>query len=291
MKRRVRFEIEGDSIVGDLYLPRTSAPGRAVVVSGPMTSVKEQVTGVYAAAMAARGIAALAIDHRHYGESGGEPRHYEHHEHKVADLRASIGWLARQATTDPARIGLLGVCLGSGYAAHAAAGNERVRALACVAGYYRDPTAIRTRDPDDFDAKVAQGRNARLRFEETGHLEVIPAVSLTSDAAMTLEDTFDYYGTPRAGVPNYANAFAVMSREVFLPFDVRAIAPRVEQPTLMVHSENALSPAWARQFHESLPHTEPIAWLESRGQVDFYDDVGLVTQAADLAAAHFDAIL
>ena len=52
-----------------------------------MTSVKEQVTGVYAAAFAVRGIAALAIDHRHYGESGGQPRQYEYSAHKIEDLR------------------------------------------------------------------------------------------------------------------------------------------------------------------------------------------------------------
>jgi fermentation-respiration switch protein FrsA (DUF1100 family) len=38
-----------------------------------MTSVKEQATSNYAVAMAARGFVTLAFDHRHFGESQGQP--------------------------------------------------------------------------------------------------------------------------------------------------------------------------------------------------------------------------
>jgi uncharacterized protein len=71
---RVAFEVAGDGVVGDLHLPAGPGPHPAAIVVGPMTSVKEQVTGVYAAALAERGIVALAIDHRGYGESAGAPR-------------------------------------------------------------------------------------------------------------------------------------------------------------------------------------------------------------------------
>jgi len=80
---------------------------------GPMTSVKEQVAGVYAVALAVRGIAALAIDHRHYGESGGEPRQYEVPDHKIADIGGAIDWLADSPEVEANRLGLVGVCLGS----------------------------------------------------------------------------------------------------------------------------------------------------------------------------------
>ncbi len=66
-----------------------------------MTSVKEQVTGAYAAALARRGVAALAIDHRHYGESGGAPRQWEHWPSKVSDLRAALDWMESRPEIDP----------------------------------------------------------------------------------------------------------------------------------------------------------------------------------------------
>jgi uncharacterized protein len=175
---RVAFEVGGDRVVGELHRPGGAAGTVAgVVVAGPMTSVKEQVTGVYAAALAARGIAALAIDHRHYGESGGQPPQHEHAPDKIADLRGALAFLAgRGGGADPARLGLVGVCLGAGYAAWAAVDNPLVKAFAAVAGYYRDPDAMRAGDPAGFAARVAQGREARELYEMTGEVVTIPAV-------------------------------------------------------------------------------------------------------------------
>lgn len=165
----------------------------ALVVASPMTSVKEQVTGTYAKALARQGIAALARDHRHFGESGGTPRQYERWDRKVGDLRAAVEALANDPLVDPDRIGLVGVCLGSGYAAHAAVGNPKVRALGLIAGSYRDPGEMRKRDPQGFAAKIAQGVGARKAHEVDGSAETVLAASLAGDAAMTTFDTVYYY--------------------------------------------------------------------------------------------------
>lgn len=292
MKReRIKFPVQGDTVIGDLYLPAGDGPHAAVIVGGPMTSVKEQVTGVYARALAERGFAALAIDHRHYGESGGEPRQYEHHGHKVEDLGAGIDALAAHRAVDAGRIGAVGVCLGAGYILWASIDRPAVRAVGAVAGYYRDVGEMRARDPDGFQSKVDAGIAARRRYEATGEVLTVPAVALTGDAAMTSKETFDYYGTPRAAVPSYTNAFAVMSREHFLPFDVQAVAPRIQAPLAMIHAEKALSPGWARKFYETVTAPKQIHWLDSPGQVDFYDDPSLVSQASALLADHLRAHL
>ncbi len=289
--RRIDFEVAGDRLVGALRLPEGGGPFPAVVVAGPMTSVKEQVTGVYARALAERGVAALAIDHRGYGESEGAPRQYEHAGRKIADVRAALDALAAQPEIDAGRRGLVGVCLGAGYAAHAALDNPAVKALGLVVGYYRDPAAMRAGDTEGFDARVEQGRAARAHYEATGEIDTVPAVALEGDAAMSTPELFDYYGTPRAGVPNYVNAFAVMSREHFLPFDVQAAAPRIAAPVMMVHSENALSPHLARKFHDALPGEKEIAWIDGPNQPAFYDDAALVARAADLLAERLRAWL
>lgn len=288
MKQRIRFEVGGDTVVGELYTPATRGPYRAVVVAGPMTSVKEQVTGVYACALATRGFAALSIDHRHYGESGGTPRQYEHARQKIDDLRAALSWLATRPDVDASCLGLVGICLGAGYAAWASVDEPRVRAVGAIAGYYRDVVEMREKDPDGFHARVNAGRAAREHFEATGEVLTIPAAALVGDAAMTLADTYDYYATPRAAVPGYVNRFAVMSREHFLPFDVQSAAARIQAPIAMVHSENALSPAWARRFYEAVPGRKTIEWIDSKGQVDFYDAPEIVTKASDRIARHLD---
>jgi hypothetical protein len=282
----IHFKVDEIDVIGHLYKPHGPGPHPALVVGGPMTSVKEQVTGVYAKTLAERGFAALALDHRHYGESGGEPRQYEDHARKVADLRAGLAHLAERSDVDSHRLGAAGVCLGAGYAAWAAVDNPLVKAFGAVAGYYRDPADMRARDAAGFDAKVEQGLAARRHFERSGEVLTIPAAALDGDAAMQTTDTVDYY-TRRAAVPAYVNAFAVMSRERFLPFDVQDAAARLRVPVLMIHSETALSPVWARRFYDSLMVPKEMIWVRSRGQTDFYDDPGLVGLAADRLAEHF----
>jgi uncharacterized protein len=280
---RLVFEIEGDRLVGDLYRPSGSGPHPAVIVAGPMTSVKEQVTGVYAAALARRGIASLSIDHRGFGESGGAPRQAEDWRKKVVDLRAAVELMATNPDIDPQRLGAVGVCLGCCYTALASVDFPKIRALGLVAGYYRDPKKIRARDPDGFDAKVALGVAARERYEASGIVETIPAAAIDGDAAMQTRDTVDYY-TRRAAHPNYSNAFAVMSREHFLPLDVQSVAPRLTQPVTMVHSRNALSPQWAERFYENLAGPKSLFWIDSVGQTDIYDDPAIVDRAAEEVA-------
>lgn len=51
---RINFSVDGDSVVGNLHVPEGAGPFPGVIVGGPMTSVKEQVTGVYAKALAER---------------------------------------------------------------------------------------------------------------------------------------------------------------------------------------------------------------------------------------------
>ena len=104
---------------------------------------------------------------------------------------------------------------------------------------------------------------------------------------MPLREAFEYYGTARGAVPNYKNEFAVMSREQTLPWDAQVAAPNIRVPTLMVHSEHALSPALARKFFAALGGPKQDLWLESKGQIDFYDDPVLIAAAADALAAHF----
>ena len=90
---RVSFEVDGQPVVGLLRAPEGAGPHPALVLLGPLTSVKEQVPGHYAEALARRGFVTLAIDNRHFGESGGEPRQYEHPGRKVEDARAALGFL------------------------------------------------------------------------------------------------------------------------------------------------------------------------------------------------------
>jgi hypothetical protein len=54
---------------------------------------------------------------------------------------------------------------------------------------------------------------------------------------------------------------------------------------LVVHSEHALTPDLAHAFFSAVKSRKHELWLESQGQIDFYDDPKLTSPAADAVAA------
>jgi len=289
-EERVAFEVESVDVFGVLRVPLGARASGALLFAGPMTSVKEQATGNYAVAMAARGFVTLAFDHRHFGESQGVPRQFEHPGRKVEDFRAGFGFLASRPEVDPDRIGAVGVCAGAGYLALAVAGDDRIKAWGTVAGFFHDAGQQRAWMGDDYEPTLDRAIAAREHFEDTGEAQVIPAVG-DGEVAMPLAEAFEYYGTSRGAVPNYVNEFALMSREQTLPWDAQSAAYDITVPTVMVHSEKALAPPLARKFFASLGGLKEQVWMESEGQIDFYDDPGRISSAADELTRHFRAYL
>ena len=241
----------GDRLVGVLYLP-AEQPAAAVVTTGPLTSVKEQATGAYARALAARGFAALAFDHRTFGRERG----------RAAPVRAPRGQGRATSvprsprsgpTSGPATLPVVavGVCAGGGYMARAVADDERIAAFAGVAGLLlrrcrvrpsRRPTGTRRRSTEGSRPRSAGERRARPRPSRRSHPMVATwrcrCARRTSSTAHR-----------RGAVDNYTNGFAVQS----LAYTTRSTPKRPRRgsrvPFLLVHSEHALAPPLARQFY------------------------------------------
>ena len=189
----------------------------AVVLTGPFTGVKEQVTGSYAELLAAAGFVTLAFDHRGFGESGGRRQH-EDSQGKLADLRAAVSALAARAEVDAARIGLAGICLGGGYAIRAAAGDPRVRAVAGIAGGYNSPAEMAaSMGIGGYRAALGRPSTATtrtcLRWPPDG-----------GEAAMGGDEPYAYYGTPRSRSPHWRNEVTRGSLHSLMTFDALGAA-------------------------------------------------------------------
>jgi len=288
MREQFEFQSKGERISGDLFLP-PGKPIAALVLTGPLTSVKEQASGAHARALAERGFAALAFDHRYFGESGGQPRQFENPRAKVEDIRAAAAALKVSPRTRSLPLAAVGVCAGAGYMAAAVAEEPSFLAFAGIAGFYAEAT------PESIaagQARIERGRAAERRWLETGIAETIPAVAPNGgDVGMPLREAYEFYGTARGAVPNYVNGFAVQSFAHTTSFDANGVSRSIKVPTLVVHSEHALSPPLARKFIAGLagPHEE--LWLQSVGQIDFYDDPRLIAQSADAVTEFFRRIV
>jgi uncharacterized protein len=288
MEEKFEFACDGDHLVGTLFRP-AGEPVAAIVATGPLTSVKEQAAGAYAKALAQRGFAALAFDHRYFGESGGEPRQFENPAAKIADIRAAVAALNDYGPTANLPVAALGVCVGAGYMARAVAEEPAFVAFAGVAGYYAEATEASV---GKAAARIDRAREAERVWRETGVAETIPAVAAEGgDVAMPLHEAFEYYGTPRGAFANYVNGFAVQSMAHTATFDALGAAAAINVPTLIVHSEKALSPALARSFFAALRVPRDELWVQSTGQIDFYDDPAIVAQAADRIDEFFETVL
>jgi fermentation-respiration switch protein FrsA (DUF1100 family) len=282
---RFTFQSEGETLMGNLFLPEAE-PAGAIVAVGPLTSVKEQAAGAYAQALADRGYAALAFDYRYFGESGGRPRQFENPSANIEDIKNAASALLADDRLRHAPLFGLGICFGAGPMVRAVAEDRRFRAFAGVAGVYTDSAKTKTRMGDAYQAKIERGRAAERTWRETGVAETIPAVAPDGgDVAMPLREAYEFYGTPRGQVPNYVNGYAVQSLAHSLPFDARGAADVIEVPVLIVHSERALTPDLAHAFYSAVQSPKHELWLKSQGQIDFYDDPRLISPAADAVAA------
>jgi fermentation-respiration switch protein FrsA (DUF1100 family) len=286
--RKVSFRSEGERVVGNLFLPSEKPPIGLVVAVGPLTSVKEQAAGAYARAMAERGYASLAFDYRFFGESGGEPRQFESPQENIKDIRNAATAMLSDARFKDLPLFGFGVCFGAGPMVCAVAEDPRFRAFAGVAGVYTDSTGTKKMMGEQYESELQRARAAEKAWNETGIAETIPAVAPDAgDVAMPLREAYEFYGTMRGAAANYTNGFAVQSRAYTLPFDAMAVAEKLTVPVAIVHSERALVPAWAHEFYEKVTAQKQELWLESEGQIDFYDDPRLIKAASDMVANWF----
>jgi uncharacterized protein len=234
---RITFASDGLDLVGHLRVPDGDAVSPAVVLTGPFTGVKEQVTGVYARRLTEQGFATLAFDHRNFGESGGVPRQHEDAGGKLADLRDALSELAVHPRVDATRLAVVGICLGGGYALRFAATDPRVAACAVVAGCFNDPADFRAGMGAEGYRETLRGL-AEVATEErrTGEVSYLAAVAASGEAAMPGEEPYGYYGTERAASPHWQNRVTRRSIHSLLTFDAAGWAERLPPtPLLVVH--------------------------------------------------------
>ena len=120
---RVRFQSEGDRLVGNLHTPIHHDSDSIIVVTGSWTTVKEQQAEFYARLLAAEGFTTLTFDFRGFSQSEGAPRSWENPERKISDIHAAVTYAVEQLGA--ARVGALGICASSGYQAVNATSDSR----------------------------------------------------------------------------------------------------------------------------------------------------------------------
>jgi uncharacterized protein len=280
---RVEFEVDGLTLVGDLRAPSAGGRVPGLVFTGPFTGVRDQVTGLYAERLAAAGYVTLAFDPRNFGESGGQPRHHEDPQGKLADLRAAVSCLRVRPEADPRRIAVIGICLGAGYALKFAAFDPRIKAFAGIAGAYNTPYTMRSAmGPEGYRQTLTSLAAVAEEHDQGGPLAYLPAVAADGEAAMPGAEPFAYYGTSRGASASWHNSVTRASIRELITVDNMAGADFLAPvPGLIVHGtqDAYCSPDGAREAYQRMTGPKQLIWLDTTQHIDLYDTEPYLTQA------------
>lgn len=292
---RVTFTSERDTLVGNLFLPASYAPGAKlplIIVTGSWTTVKEQMPNLYARRLTDRGFATLTFDFRGFGESQGSPRQYESPARKTLDIANAAAFARGLPMADSGRVGGLAICASVGYMARAIADGAPIAAFATTAAWLHDPATVGIvyGGTEGVAQRMALARTAREKYERTGTVDYVAAYD-PNDANAAMFFPLDYYASAdRGAVPQWTNQFAVMSWSDWLTYDALAAAPSVTVPTLVVHSDDSALPDNVRRFYAALGGPKDLFWTQG-AHIDFYDKDPYVAKVVDVVAAHLSRVL
>ncbi len=239
-KTTVRFNSEGITCEGDFYVPE-QADGNArfpALVIGHGFTVARSSLVEEGRLFAEAGYATLAIDYRHFGGSGGEPRGRLWPRQETEDFKAALDWLETQPGVDPQRLGIWGTSFGGGVVTHVAAHDIRVRACVAQAPILDGDAWIRSlnREPDYLAVRkyLLNARRTRARQGGDPHFPMAaPAADgflpMPADPAM-IEDVTSWYVSTGDMLMHSAPEITIESFERLMEFDAtytaRKIAPR-----------------------------------------------------------------
>lgn len=281
-------------LAADLYLPDSidgAAPTRAVVLSTPGSSVKEQIGAHYASRLAARGIAALVFDPAHQGRSGGEPRDLEDPYRRGEDISYAIDALSTTPGIDPQRVGVLGICAGGGYAVHTARTDHRIKAVGTVVPGNMG-TSFRSFQPDGAAAALDAMADARIEESRSGEPARVNWLPDTVEEAATVGLTdidttqaITYYRTERGRNEHSTNRRLSRGDSLLLGYDAYHLVDQLMTQPLQIilagRIGNTGSYESGMQLWKLAPNPVDLLVIDGAGHYEMYDEPQYVDAAVE----------
>jgi fermentation-respiration switch protein FrsA (DUF1100 family) len=300
----ISFKSDGNRLAGHLYRPPQAASGEStpgIVMTGPVSSVKEQTLPHYAERFADAGYTVLTFDPRGFGESEGEPRFHYDPWQIVSDYVNAAAYLMTRDEVDPQQVAVVGVCMGGGYALATAARERRLAACVSIAGGYDiGGTFQRVMGAEGLAAYMRLANELHDRQRRSGEFQYIPTVAkeLSDDvpvAIMPLPEAYSYYQrTSRDHAPTWSAKTTAASLEPYLTFNAISQAPLVAPtPLLIVHgtTDVALLPELAQAAYDAAVGPKELIWIETHNHIELYDQDPYVSEAVGNVLRWLDRVV
>ncbi|WP_200584432.1 alpha/beta hydrolase [Pedobacter segetis] len=299
--KKINFKSNNQNVVGLLCNNETKEKKPAVVVLGPICSVKEQSPVQYATRLAEKGFVALCFDARGYGESEGQPRQFESLKNKEQDVKAAIDYLISRKDVDTNKISLIGICNGTNEMMQVSIEDDRVKATALISGNYLiKENMVHLLGNETIWKKHLDNANlAKERFEKTGKVDYIKIVdSIGSSQLLPPLPIYDWYHPWENKAPYFGyrggwqNKVTAMSEAETLTFDALAVAKKITKPTLVIHGEMSDGGyEFAKQVFNSIPaENKKSVWINKTVHFQFYDDPIIIGRSVDEVSSFLHSI-
>ncbi|MEV0056845.1 alpha/beta fold hydrolase [Saccharopolyspora shandongensis] len=128
MTIRTTFSAGDDRCAAWLTLPAGPGPHPVVVLVHGGGATHEMMLGQYEKWFSAAGLAVVAFDFRHLGESGGRPRQLVSQRRYATDVDAALAFARSRPELDPERMALWGTSFGASHTIAAAARHPELAA-------------------------------------------------------------------------------------------------------------------------------------------------------------------
>jgi fermentation-respiration switch protein FrsA (DUF1100 family) len=246
---RVTFESEGVPIAAYFYPGEGPGPARrpCVVLGHGLGAVKEARLTAFAERFAAAGLACLAFDYRHFGESGGEPRQLVDIRRQQDDWRAAIGFARSLERVDPDRVGLWGTSFSGGHVLEIAAGDGRIRAAVVQVPFVDGLASIRSVGVRHLLRLTGAGIRDILRQATRRPPHLVPLIGPPGSLGfMTTPESEPGYRAIVTDAPTWRNEIAArLALRIGMYRPIRS-APKIRCPVLYVAGlRDSLTPASA----------------------------------------------
>jgi pimeloyl-ACP methyl ester carboxylesterase len=143
----LRFPSSGEQCAAWLYAPNTAEKHAPVIVMAHgLSGTRRDGLGPFAERFAEAGVAALVFDHRGFGDSGGEPDHFDPGR-QLEDWAAAIAFARSLPGIDPDRVATFGSSMGGGNALAAAAADRRIAAAISQVPFLDMVTQVHSSSP------------------------------------------------------------------------------------------------------------------------------------------------
>ena len=252
----------------------------AIVLTGPMLSVKEKAQSVYAERLTEAGYVTLVFDGTYFGESEGMPRGQELPEVKESDIESAVDYLCSLPYVDKDRIGVLGICGSGSYMSVAGVKEPRIKAVTAIVPAISD---ISTSPMMGFFKPEEEVKAAKEAYDKgEGGLVYLNFMPRAFDEGAA------YYYSARGTHPRWSNQVVAWSQLELVKYNVTNIMKDMQKPYCVITAENAWSKPSSEEIFNAVPtDTKEMYVIPEASHFDMYDLAPFVSEAFEYIIPFF----